>query len=339
MNKHETLKKLIPNESAFWTATALGILNYPTDIHDFVTSGQVEIVRKDITCLEMEDGVRFSDGSLVKTDAFVSSTGWKFTPGMDMLPESSLAGWGVPSTKYTPEQMSMWEDLNKQADVEILERFPLLANGPKVAENYLLVNPADIIPAAEKPRRREEYTPWRLWRGMAPPSQVNSGKRNLVFLGMVANIQKMVKAEISSLWAYAYLNNQLEDSVKGLSSHAATLDLKQRATANRHSNENLNGLANGNGKVKGDSTVIADEVMYDTALFSRFGRWRCPRGQGPRLPDFIFDAVPYFDLILGDLGISGWRKGWGWVGEVFSGGYGQKEYTGLVDEWLAKKRK
>ena len=294
-------------------------------------------MRKDVTSLEGESGVRFNDGSLVQTDAFVVSTGWKFTPGMDMFPESSLAKWGVPSTKYTPEQRDMWEDLNKQADVEILERFPLLATGPKVADNSMLVNPADILPAAEKPRKKEEYTPWRLWRGMAPPDQVASGKmRNLVFLGMVANIQKMVKAEISSLWAYAYLNDQLEDSVKGLSIHAPTLNINQHTTANRHS-KNRN--TNGNCHAQGDPTsaALADDIMYDTALFSRFGRWRCPRGQGARLPDFVFDAVPYFDLLLGDLGISGWRKGWGWVGEVFGGSYGQKEYKGVLEEWLAKK--
>ena len=327
-------------------ATGLGVLNYPTDIHDFVINGQVEVVRKDITGLEGESGIRFSDGRLVQTDAFVASTGWKFTPGVNLLPEAKLAGWGVPSTKYAPEQMRMWDDLNQEADGEILNRFPLLASGPQVAENYMLVNPADIIPAAEKPKKREEYTPWRLWRGIAPPSQVTSGKRNLVFLGMVSNIQKMIKTEISSLWAYAYLNNQLEDSVMALSvtdGHAPTLSLEQHVM-NGHSSKTPNGFTNGNGDgngyghAKGDSTAT-DEVMYDTALFSRFGRWRCPRGQGARLPDFVFDGIPYFDLLLGDLGISGWLMGWGWFVLVFGGVYGPKEYMGVASEWLAKKKK
>lgn len=76
--------------------------------------------------------------------------------------------------------------------------------------------------------------------------------------------------------------------------------------------------------------------MYDTALFNRYGKRRTPYGFGFRNPDLVFEAIPYVDLLVGDIGLSAWRKGWGWVGELFGGCYDQKEYRGLAEEWRAK---
>lgn len=76
-----------------------------------------------------------------------------------------------------------------------------------------------------------------------------------------------------------------------------------------------------------------DKILYDTALFNRFGKWRTPYGFGARHPDVVFDGVPYFDFLLQDLGLNSWRKGWGWLGEVFGGSYDQADYRGLIDEW------
>lgn len=46
-------------------------------------------------------------------------------------------------------------------------------------------------------------------------------------------------------------------------------------------------------------------------LYARFGKWRYPAGHGEQFPDFVFDALPYVDLLVGDLGLSVHRKG-GW---------------------------
>lgn len=62
-------------------------------------------------------------------------------------------------------------------------------------------------------------------------------------------------------------------------------------------------------------------------------------GYGARFPDFVFDGVPYLDLLLHDLGLCSWRKGWGWFGELFGGSYGQADYRGLVAEWVDSQRK
>ncbi|KAI4726288.1 dimethylaniline monooxygenase (N-oxide forming) [Aureobasidium sp. EXF-10728] len=70
-------------------------------------------------------------------------------------------------------------------------------------------------------------------------------------------------------------------------------------------------------------------------LHSRFGRWRHPCGYGGRFPDFVFDAVPYLDMLLRDLGLEYRRKG-GWFKEVFEA-YGPEDYAGIVEEWMGKK--
>ena len=49
--KHPETSKLIPDQPSFCYGVNLSILNYPTDILDFVRSGQVKVIRKDIECL------------------------------------------------------------------------------------------------------------------------------------------------------------------------------------------------------------------------------------------------------------------------------------------------
>lgn len=75
----------------------------------------------------------------------------------------------------------------------------------------------------------------------------------------------------------------------------------------------------------------AEDVSYETVLHSQFGKWRCPAGYGARFPDFAFDALPYLDLMLSELGLSTHRKS-GKTAEWFSP-YGPKDYRGIVDEW------
>ena len=337
------LKKLIPDENAFWHASGLGIINYPGDVHEFVRSGQVRVVRKDIERLEGKT-VKLAGGEEVPTDAMICSTGWKWTCGVKFVPENTHADLGVPSTDYTAEQTEMWSRLEREADLEILRKFPKLANQPKSAR-YL---EQETTVAIAKEGREKQYTPWRLWRGMAPPALED---RSLVFLGMVLNLQTAIRAEISSLWAYAYLNGQLEDKPRILSDRQAPSKGDGSdffSKARRVLEEGIKRLV---GSIGGEDQPAfqhrtgvytaqlntTGDLRYETVLFNRFGRWRCPCGYGAKFPDFAFDGVPYYDLLLGDLGVRSWRKGWGWIGEIFGGGYGAEDYQGVVEEWIGKR--
>jgi len=307
LEAHEELKKLIPDQSAFWYANNLSILNYPTNINEFIKDGQVKVFRKDVECLDKNSRINFGDGTAVKVDALVCCMGWQTSPDIRFLPESLHSALGIPSTTYTKTEKEVWDRLDQRADIEILSRFPYLASGPK-AKPRLPEIPEEPLPSAVASNHlqadRLEIPPWRLWRGIAPPALQD---RTIVFLGMVMNLQTALRSEISSLWAYAYLNDKLSKAPVSISTSPPP-----------HNQD--------------------DSIQYDTALFNRFGRWRYPMGYGARFPDFIFDGIPYFDLLLSDLGLRGWRKGWGWLGELFGGSYAQEDYRGLVDEWLRKQQ-
>lgn len=327
LNKHEKLKLLQPDAGALWYATGLAILNYPTNIYDFVTTGQVEVLRKDVERLQGGNMIKFTDGQTVETDALVCSMGWGFAPDIEFLPRDLHAEFGIPSTELTKSQKEMWDRLNARADVEILDRFPMLAEGPKSPNGSLVVRenlPLDPVETA--PRSKQEYSPWRLWRGLVPPL---TKEKNLVFLGMIQNLQGTIRNHIAGIWAFAYMNGELDSLPRSLSVTSAAKMSRSKeplVTTNGSSHEK-----------DGEMIIETESILYETALFNRFGVWRSPYGFGARHPDFVFDALPFFDLLVQDLGLNSWRKGWGWIGEVFGGPYLPRDYEGLIDEWKKKR--
>ncbi|PSN61670.1 putative dimethylaniline monooxygenase [Corynespora cassiicola Philippines] len=76
---------------------------------------------------------------------------------------------------------------------------------------------------------------------------------------------------------------------------------------------------------------ITDEVM----LHTQWGKWRYPCGYGASLPDMVFEGLPYFDMLLRDMGLETHRHR-GWWAELTSPYY-PSDYAGLVDEWVAKQ--
>ena len=296
IDDHPETRKLLPDQFLMWYGSSSAILNYPTNIYDFVRSGQVRVLRKDIDCLENGNEIRLSDGSTVQTDALICSTGWKHAPSIDFRPPSLHADLGIPSTQYTQRQTERWVYLDARADGEVMQRLPLLRGGPK--------KPGVQRVTAEQASLPKQHSPWRLWRGIAPPSLLSP---SIFFLGMFTCPQTVLRAEISSLWAYAYMYGKLDKPLKSVSLPARPInDLEDR--------------------------------LYDTALFQRYGKWRTPYGFGDRHADTVFEGLPYFDMLLGDLGLRTWRKGWGAFGEIFGGGYRQSDYRGLLQEWKKKEK-
>jgi cation diffusion facilitator CzcD-associated flavoprotein CzcO len=273
--KDDKTKILLPDQSIMWYGTQISALNYDTDIYDFVRNGQVEVVREDLECLD-GDELTLQTGKKIKSDALILATGYKYGPSFAFEPSDKQLSWGIP---VPPSQDDMFPALDAQADIELFETFPALSSSPLAL---------DLQPG---------LTPWRLWRFMAPPSQVCSKPHSLVFLSAITSLQTMIKCELTSLWAYAYLNDSL--SVK--------------------------------------PTTEAD-ILYEAALWSRFGKWSRSMGMQGKIADFFLDSMPYYDLLLRDLGLRSWRKGWGIIGEVFGRWYELQDYKGVVDEWITKNR-
>lgn len=321
--KHPETKKLIPDQNTFWCGLTIAILNYPTDFFDFVRSGQVKVIREDVACIEDAKTIKFKGGSTVQTDALVCSMGWRTEPSIEFRPKEMHADLGIPSADLTRTQKEMWDRLNARADLEIFERFPRLKSGPKINPDPLVV--PQILPnsgPADTAAPKVAEASWRLWRGIVPPAVTT---RDLVFLGVVQTPQGALRSEVSSIWAYAYMYDKLKGPFESVTKPSIPLQLGQTLPTEK--------------QLPAAEKGEFDEFMYDTALFNRFGRWRSPWGYGARYPDLAFDGIPYLDLLLRDLGLRSWRKGWGWLGEIFGGAYDAAEYRGLVEEWKQKQEK
>ena len=267
----EKTKALVPDKTLLWYGTQANLLNYDQDFYQLIREKEVTIIRGNID--HLDTNAIYVDQQAIETDALICAIGYDYTATIPLEPSSRRLPWGCPVDQ---SQDAIHPALDARADQELFARFPILHTSPV------------------QPERQPKQTSWRLWRFIAPPSQVPHGtKRNLAFLNTITCYQTTIKAELTSLWAYAYLYDRL--TVK---------------------------------------TPSEDDARYEATLWSRFGKWRAPYGMQGKIADFLLDAMPYHDLLLRDLGLCSWRKGWGWFGEVFGGWYELSDYSGLVAEWM-----
>ncbi len=199
----------------------------------------------------------------------------------------------------------------KESNIKFLDLPPSGTGLPQSEdEQKLLAAQADAQILRSLPRLKTQpnmtstqpkpANPLRLYRFIAPPALMPA--HNLAFAGMVSTVSTAICATVQALWISAFLDNALVNQPDSSS--------------------------------EAGKEAIAKEVM----LHTQWGKWRHPTGYGASLPDFAFDAIPYTDLLLRDLGLKVRRKGgddggwFSWVREI-SEPYGPPDYVGLVDEF------
>ncbi|KAK1974466.1 cofactor FMO1 FAD enzyme [Colletotrichum cereale] len=271
----ERTKVLQPEQNQFWYGTASGILSFEDDFFEYVRNGTVQIYREDIDHLS-DHTIHLGDGTTLAADLLVASTGFSAKPTIDFEPASLHSDLGIPTT----------------ADAAIGARFPRLLDGP-------FVSPTSSKPRAFHAGASGEvgYTPWRLYRGIAPPGLAARDDRSLVFLGAFSNLANMMRLEVQCLWALAYLEGRIP-----------SLDADRRA----------------------------GRVFDEAALLQRWSQHRAPYGHGRFYPDLVFDQLPYWDMLLGDVGVETRRKAGFWA-ELFES-YTPSDYRGMVAEWIGQNR-
>lgn len=216
-------------------------------------------------------------------------------------------GWKyVPAIKFLPEGIekdlglpytsTSPDPLVDAADKEILFRFPRLARQPVINPNL------KTLSGVGRPST-DDHRQCRMYRFIAPPTGRRFGN-SVAFCGMVQCINTAINAEIQGLWGAAYLSGRL------------VLD---KTTPEEREKSGM---------------TFEEERMWVSVRDSRFGRWRYPGGNGSRYPDFVFDALPYFDTLLHDLDLDSRRKG-GALEEVFTP-YAAPDYRGLLEQWMVK---
>jgi len=262
---------LEPEQSPFWFGTASGVLNWDRDIADFIKGGRVRIHRQDVSHLA-SGTIHLADGTALAADALVTSTGFSAKPKIRFHPETLHSDLGVPSDHLDKTQRSFWSRLDLQSDVAIGTQFPRLLVGPHRS-------PGSSSPKPFHPGMTAEvsYTPWRLYRGIAPPGLTAAGDRSLVFLGMFSNLANTIRLDIQCLWALAYFHGKLRSV---------------------------------------DEDVAKGAVFEETSLLQRFAHHRAPYGHGRFYPDLVFEQMGYWELLLHDLGLPIRRKA-NWFRELF----------------------
>lgn len=261
---HPELRKLKPWHSAFWIGSGLSILNYQTPFFDLVKQGKIRVHIGQIDRMERKTVV-LADGTRIKTDVVVCSTGWK--------KESPIRFENVGPHKFgldVPE--AELAKLNVKADRDVLALFPRLKHQPTLR----------FTPAAREPLR--------LYRFIVPSTHISA--RSIAFAGAVSSINTAVCATAQGHWIAAYLSGRLD-------------------------------------RAPGTAKDVEEEIM----LHTQWGKWRYPCGYGASLPDFVFEGLPYVDMLLRDMGIKNNRKK-GLFAELTKP-YLPSDFRGLVEEWRA----
>lgn len=299
LNKYDSnpeTAKLKPWLAAFWVASGLSILNYETNFFELVKRDNVKIRVADISRLS-EGKVYLSSGESFETGALLLSTGWKHTSSIDFAPAGLEARLGLPSSNSSNTD-KIKAPLTARADAEILNTFPRLRNQPAERNNTKRLASTD----GEVPE--EVLSAMNLYRFMVPADEELLEANDIAFAGHLMSITTSIIAQTQALWISAYFDGKLSP-LAGASqtAHAAPNPDHQIAS-----------------------------VKYSAVLHNRYGKWRYPGGWGGKIPDFVFDALPYVDLLLRDLGLKTRRKG-GFLKEI-SDPYGPEDYVGIIDEWV-----
>ncbi|KAK4897564.1 hypothetical protein LTR27_004708 [Elasticomyces elasticus] len=296
---HPETIKLKPRTLPMFTGDSFSILNYDTDFMELVKGEKVKIHVAEFDHLS-PGKVHLSNGAEFESDAMLASTGWKHAPSMKFLPDGVEKELGLPHepAQHAPEEdLANQQDLLEKADLEILERFPRLKDQPVWNKDYVPVTDTKGIDSNDAVSPSKPLTPYMLHRFVVPPSERFLRLRDFAVVGMCGNFSNTISAHIQGLWISAYFQGLLgKDPAAAVDDEAAMHDLR-----------------------------------YQTVLHNRWGKWRYPTDWGNKAPSFIFDAVPYLDLLQNDLGVNPHRKG-GAVAEMWSP-YIARDYRTINDEW------
>jgi dimethylaniline monooxygenase (N-oxide forming) len=176
----------------FWSGAGISLIhNRDLNVLDAIDQGEkIHVARASISSMKGKT-LHLSNQSHIDVDAVVFATGWEPFTGEIFSPKlQSELGLPVLWNSLPASEATYWKELDTSEDHKILDLYPIFDN-PKYEYTY----------------RDVEYTPYRLFRTLVPPSL--TADRNIVFLGKLGNVQQTSLAEVNALWSVAYLEGLL----------------------------------------------------------------------------------------------------------------------------------
>lgn len=351
LDAHPQTALLRPWHDAFWVGTGRGLLNWgdegAPDVFELVRRGKIEVRVGEVVGMEGGRGVRLSgegeDEEVVEVDEVVCSAGWEYRPsvrfvrgGVGISAELGVPGSGAGGREEKVDGEEEDEaTLVARADEEILTALPGLREQPPQGRPPHLRSSSAAQTGTDRQKKKTLDDAYALYRFMIPPRRIHT--RTLAFAGVVRTPVTATIAEMQALWLCAFFDHRLPHLEPSCSTISPSL-LKPDATPSPKLSTPAVEKGPDDVSLHDDQqqqhamSEISARVRYDAILHARYGAWRYPAGFGGVLPDFFFDTLPLFDLMLAELGLPRWRKG-GFVKDVFSS-YGPHDYTGLVEEWM-----
>ncbi|GAW18799.1 hypothetical protein ANO14919_082810 [Xylariales sp. No.14919] len=293
-DSHPKTAKLKPWLDVMYVGGSFSILNYEKDFFELIKSDNnlVDIHIGEITSLS-PGRVHLGDGTILESDAFILNTGWGHVPSVKFLPEGIENELGIPHALETASPSS---EPGLGSQTSLLERADdeILRRFPILKTLRVWNKSFTPLPDHDP----SKLTPYMLYRFLVPASPRFLRLRDTAFIGHQSNLSTVITSHITALWISAYFSGQLaRDPSAAIANPEAT-----------------------------------KQLQYETVLHNRFGKWRYPADWGNRAPNFNFDAIPYFDLLQHDLGLSPYRKG-GMLAEM-TDPYGPEDYRNITEEWL-----
>ncbi|KAH7028121.1 putative dimethylaniline monooxygenase [Microdochium trichocladiopsis] len=197
LGRHPETKKLMPWNGALWVGSELGIWNYDEDCLALVREGKIRVHLAEVARLE-GNKVVLDNGVQIETDVVVCATGWKKTS----LP-FRFVGF-EPGLAQKGEER---EALIKKADQQLLARFPILRDQPKLRPEQIARREKDAKHEAATRGEDAANEPLRNYRFIVPSQGVAA--RNIAFAGLISPFSTAISSHLQGLWITAFFDGKL----------------------------------------------------------------------------------------------------------------------------------
>lgn len=254
--------KLDFNPGIFWQNSPGGALHHK-DFWDVISS-RVNVHRASITSMSHHT-LHLNDNTEIPCDALLLGTGW--TSSLSFFSNKLKTELGLPHhpSLDPPAKKMKWDSFNSEAEKQLFENFPILANPPK----------HDL--------KKARTTPYRLYRGISP---LQDPSRSIVFINFFLSGNMIMNAEVQAMWAVAYLSRSSDLQLPSIEEQER--EIARQVVWSKRRYLSVGQLGNFAGF---DAMAYTDVLLKDVGVE---GPWRAKGTWGVRRPEDLGKAWKLF---------------------------------------------